>query len=202
MQRMTRRAFGSLATKSALLVALFSSGLDFAGCSWASVYSAIQKYVPLGLQAFAAVVSLLTGQGVIAGAAAAAINVAVTLVNNGFTAISTAIQQYETATAGQKPSLLSAISTALTVAANDIQDFWSTLNIPDANLAATIKGRLGIITTTLAGFLTQLPTPVSVSLKQSPNGLSTVAHKRSAGQFKSDFNAVLTQNGFSKYVIK
>lgn len=202
MEKMSRRGFGGLAAKGALVLAALSSGVELAGCSWTSIYTAIQKYVPLGLQAFAAVAALLTGQGVISGAGSAAINAVVTLVNNGFAGISAAVQQYETATAGQKPTLLAGISTALTVAANDIQDFWTSLNIPNPNLAATVKGLLGIITTTLSGFLTQLPVPVSVSLKQSAKGLSTVGHRRSPGQFKADFNAILTQNGFSKYIIK
>lgn len=195
MESMTRRAFGQ---RLVLLGAVMAMPFQLAGCLFATVWADIQKYVPVGLQAFAAVVSILTGQGIITGAAAA-IQALITAVTAAFGTVSSAVTSYE---ASANNTTLGAVANALTAAANSIQQFWANLNIPDANLAATIKGLLEVITTTLSGFIAALPSSSVALQAPSPNSLSMTPHRRSLHAFKSDFNKVLKAGNFEAHKLK
>jgi hypothetical protein len=187
----TRRRFA----KSAGVLALMAVVPEFTACSFASVYAEMLKYVPLGLSAVSAVLSILTGNGIAIAPAATAI---IALIKTGFADLQTAITQYQDAPAGQKSGLLGAISEGLTVVEANIQQFWANLDIPDAKLASLVEGLLGIITTTLAGFQTQLPapaTPVASNALRMRAALGKLLPstpvKRSPAKFKAAFNNAL-----------
>ena len=195
----TRRSFGKLVSGGALALAM---GETLMGLSCSSVYADILKYVPVGLSAFASVLSILSGGGVTIAPVVATI---VALVNAGFADLQAVVTAYDAAPAANKATLLGKISTALASVEANLQGFWSNLTIPDTKLESIVQGLLGIITTTLLGFGTQLPAPSPTpalmargSLRRTIAGTPT---KRSVKQFRNDFNAILKQNGMSEHAI-
>lgn len=201
---LSRRSF---AQKTGFGIAgLLMSTMLTVGCTFGGVTNAIKEYVGVGLQAFQAVVDLLTGSGVIPAGAGAAIEAVIALVKAGFADILKAVADYQNAPADQKQSLLGKISTVLSIVVANIQQFWNDLSIPDAKLSALIQGLLGIIISTLQGFLTQLPAPVSaeptIRAAGLPRKITVSPVKRKMGEFKKEFNGMLAAAGQSQYAIK
>lgn len=168
-----------------------------------NVFDSIIKYVGVGLQAFTAVVSLLSGSGVINPVEGSAILVIINLVKAGFADLQTAVTNYENAPAADKQTLLGKISTALAVLEGTIQQFWNDVQLPNASLAAVVEGLLGIILSTLSAFASQLPAPAvgTVPKKALAKLIVVPAKKRTPKQFKKDFNAVLVQGGYAQYQV-
>lgn len=176
------------------------------GCS--NLFTEILNYANVGLSGFSSILNILAGAGVISMGAAAPINRIVTAVKAGFADLQTAVNDYEAAPAANKATLEGKISTALQDLQNEITAFWNNLTIPDAQTATLIQGLLEVITTTLAGFATQLrPAPASSNARasllraQSNKPLSFTGHPRSQRQFKNDFNALLHARGLDKYAL-
>ena len=167
-------------------------------CNFSSVYSKIQKYVPVALQGFAAVLNILSGAGIALGPAAP---IAV-LVTAAFNDISAAINAYENAPADQKSTLLGKISLAITVAIGNINQFWSDLNLPDPKMAQLVQGLLGALLTPLAGFRAQLPAPVGAPVRATPKTIRVQARILSPGELKKQFNSLLEQNGYGNLDIR
>jgi len=204
MQPLSRRSFATFTAKSFAALGIGSLMNLETACTFGSVWAEIQKYIPVGLSAFAAILSILTGSGI----GVTAVSAIVALVKTGFADLSTAVSQYQDAPTGQKTGLLGGISEAITVVEANLQSFWANLSIPDAKLAATIQGLLEVLTTTLAGFATQLPAPVTpvamtaMRMKASlTKQLSSAPVKRSPGKVKADFNAQLKAGGFQQHAI-
>ena len=170
---------------SAFAIASFNTACWLTG----SVFTEIMSYVGIGLTAFQAVVDLLDP------AAALAVDAIIKLVKAGFADLQLAVQAYNNAPAADKTTLLQKIATVLSVLQNDIQTFWSSLNLPPGTLATLIQGLLGIILSTLAGFAGQLPAPVAVQLKVPANAMPVTPQKRNKKQFEKDFNLVMTGAG-------
>lgn len=209
-QAITRRSFATLIGKGGAMFgigSIVSTTSAFLACpAWVSnLYSDILKYAPVALNAFNAVLQILAGNGI---STAGILTVIIVSAKAAFADIQVAVQQYQAASAGQKTGLLGAISEAIAVAEATLQKFWSDLVIPDAKLALLIQGLLGIITSTLMGFATQLPAPVTPAAQQMqrmkasfPKLLKAPPQKRSLAQFKRDFNATLTAAGYQRHAI-
>ena len=196
---MVRRGFLKLTGLAAVAAAVPFQ----VACSLKDVYKQVAAYVPVALQAFASVISILSGAGVISAPISVLIDAAIALVKVGFADLLKAVSDYEAAEASAKPGLIGAISSALLVAEQDIQAFWNDLAIPDVQLAQLIEGLLGVITTTLAGFAAALPTTTtSVAMKTYPRMIKGAPKRRSVGDFRKDFNAILSQYGKGQYAIK
>lgn len=197
---LTRRSFNKITAVVGLAtMAEISSGW---ACSFASVYASILKYVPVGLSAFAAILSIMSGGGIVIAPALGAI---VALVNAGFADLKAAVAAYDAAPAANKATLLGKISTVLASVEANLQAFWSNLTIPDAKLESLIQGLIGVITTTLMGFATQLPPPApSPALMAKGSLRRTITlppQKRSIAQFRNDFNKLLKDNGYGDHAI-
>lgn len=201
----TRRAFGKLSFGALALGSTLGTMTLETACTFGSVFSQILKYVGVGLQAFQAVVDLLTSAGVIPLGAGPAITAIIALVKAGFADLQVAVTNYNN-NPGDKTTLLGKISAALAAVEASIQTFWNDLKIPDAKLAALVQGLLGLIISTLAGFMSQLPspppTPAMTDAAQLPNRITVQAQKLTMKQFKSNFNALLAENGYAQYAIK
>lgn len=193
-----RRFVGWSAT--GLLAACFSS-ITQTACSFASVVTLILKYVPMGLTAFTAILNLLAGFGI----PTMAIAELASLVKSAFADLQVAIQQYDDAPAADKTTFLGKISTALSVVEAQLQVFWNGLTLPSPQAASLIQGLLGIIISTLQGFMPSLPAPASTDVfmkRASLAKLITVApQRRSPSQFRSDFNSMVVAAGHSEAVI-
>jgi hypothetical protein len=198
MKQLTRRGFSKL-----LGIAALASTVTFeAACDWASVWTNIEKYVPVGLSAFASILSILAGGGV---PIAPAISLAVSLVNTGFADLKAFVTGYQQAPAADKQTALGKISTALATLEANLQKFWSDLTIPDPKLEALVQGLLGVITTTLLGFGTQLPAPAPTPAIAARATLAKrtggTPKKRSVAEFKKEFNGILAANGLKQHSI-
>lgn len=205
--QMTRRGFANMFSKIGMAAGLGSIvAVDTACPAWLSnVYNDILKYAPVALSAVASVVAILTGNGV---AITPIISAVIALIKTGIADLQTAVTQYNNAPAGQKTGLLGAVSEALTVAEADVQQFWSDLTIPDAKLSSLIQGLLGIIVSTLQGFQTQVPAPVTPVAAQArtmraslPKTITVTPKVRSVSQFRKEFNAALTAGGEAQHAI-
>lgn len=196
---MTRRLFFELLGLGGAAIATLG-----ATACWVSqnTFVAILAYVGVGLQAFQSIVDMLAGNGVINIGTGSAIDAVINLVKVGFADLQTAVNNYQNAPADQKATLLGEVSTALATLEQSLQKFWNDLQLPDAQLAALVEGLLGIILSTLQAFATQLPAPqmkMKLGLKKT---VATTPKKRTAKQFKADFNALLAAKGQTKYEVR
>ena len=197
--QLTRRSLAGGLGRLGLSFVAAGAFLETACPAFGSVFSSILKYVGTGLQAFQTVLDLLSGLGIINIGAMPAIDALIALVKSGFADLQIAVSDYENAPAASKQTLLGKISTAIAALMSTIQQFWSDLNIPDPKLAETIKGLLGLILSTLSGFLTQLPAPAAGSVRVTAKQIPVHAEKKSMGEFKKEFNNILDQQGYGKY---
>jgi hypothetical protein len=177
--------------------------IPLAGCPafLVSLEADIMNYVPVGLQAFSSIVSILEDDGVINPIVGTSINTIITAVKAGFSDLQLAIENYENAPAANKQTLLGKIATMISVVQGLLQEFWANLNIPDAHLGSVIDGLLGIILSVLAGFASQLP---AVAARVSVKGGKTLAvtpQVMSKKTFKKKFNAELKSAGKAQYAI-
>lgn len=186
------------------------------GCVFSNVYKLISKYVPVALMAFDRVTSILEEHGI---AIAPALTTFVTAVKAALADIETAVRMYQDAKSDGKQTALQAVLTALQVAQICLEDFWNHLQIPNPQLASTVRMLLQVIISTLAGFATQLratgpvaPTgPVPKAPGAAPKAAPKAAHDtdsafgapkpRSIEAFKHDFNAVLVARNEAKFVL-
>jgi len=188
-----RRMFSSI-----IGIATLGPTLLTTGCWLSTVYKEILKYIGVGLQAFQGALDLLMGAGVIPAGEGTAISIVINLVKSGFADLQTAVNEYEQAPAANKATLAQRISTIIGILENNIQNFWSSLTIPNPQLASTIEGLLSIILSTLAGFLPSLPAPSPQQRVAVRGKLTITPQKRSVKQFKQDINGVLTANGYKQ----
>src|SRR5271157_4940360 len=119
----TRRGFIKQTGFAVGAAALFSNVLTQTACVFGDVYSKIVAYVTVGLQAFQSVIDLLAGAGVINPGEGTLIDAAIALVKATFADIQTAVAAYEAAPSSQKQTLAGKISTAISVAEAQIQQF-------------------------------------------------------------------------------
>lgn len=194
MNPINRRSFLGRALTAVCSFVVLGTTATLTGCT---SFQSILNYVQVGLQAFEAILSILAGAGVLV----TPIQAVTALVKAGFADLETAVNDYNAAPAAGKTTLSGKISTAITVLQNEIANFWTSLNLPNGNLAQTISGLLGVIVSTLEGFLTQLPAPAAARAKL-PAQISGPAHARSTNQFKADFNKILAANNYSQYALR
>ena len=197
----TRREFGKAVSMTALGGTI---GLTTMGLSCSSVFTDIENYVPIGIAAFQEVLSLIDPTE------AALLAPIIQTVKAAFADLDAIVQQYESAPAASKATLLGKISTAISAVMSELQQFWNDANLPDGGLASTIEGVLQIVLSTLAAFLPLLgvAVPVSGAFGAEPYGHKKLARtipftaaKRSQKQFKSDVNAVFTKYGYAGHQV-
>jgi hypothetical protein len=186
MANVTRRTFGKYISSAALALGIGEVTMGF-GCG---VFTDILTYVPIGLEAFETIISLLDPS------LATALAPIIVKVKAALADIAAAVQAYQNAPASEKATLLGKITTAINVAIDEIQAFWSSLNLPDQNLATTIADVLQIILSTLAGFLPLLGGSLLMG-KHHPKSLPVTPALRSQKKFKKEINEVLRKHGYA-----
>jgi hypothetical protein len=194
---MGRRKFG----KSALMLAILSAWFGNTAASCSGIYAQIAAYVGVGIQAFSSVVSLLAGAGIITLPEGTAIAAVLTLVKAAWADVQAAIAAYQAAPAASKATLSGKISVALTAVQTTIQQFWTDVKIPDAQLANTVSGLLGLVVSTIAGFLAALPVTPAPASARVFKALPINPKVISVSQFRKQFNSILAANGYSQHAI-
>jgi hypothetical protein len=191
---MNRRNFVGRLMAGAAAVSVFAmTGVTSACFLSGTVFTQIMTYVGIGLTAFQAVVGLLDPPLALAMAGAIA------LVKAGFADLQLAVQDYNNAPAGDKTTLKDKIAVVLQDLQAEIQTFWGGLSLPGP-LGLLVKGLIGIIISTLAGFAGQLPVPLpspaSLRAKALPNPVPVEPKARTKKQFETEFNKAMTDAGY------
>jgi hypothetical protein len=193
----TRRQFGKTILGAAPTVALAGGlGITTMGLSCGSIWSDIENYVPIGIEAFDEVLSLLDPTLL------TAISGIIKDVQAGFTALIGAITNYENAPASTKTTLVGKITTAINALISALQSFWSATNLPDGSLAQTIEGVLQLIISTLAAFL-PLIGGVLLATKKLARVIPIIPRTKAQlkqTQFKKDCGTIFTSHGYPNQV--
>jgi hypothetical protein len=191
----TRRQFGKMVGTGALALGI---GELTMGLSCSSIFSDIETYVPIGIEAFESIIAIITP------AEATALSGIITIVKAAFADLAAAVTAYENAPAANKATLLGKITTAINAVMTAIQEFWSQANLPDGTLAATIEGVLQVILSTLAAFLplvgSTMDTRYQERLQKLPHQITFTPAKRSQKQFKAAVNVVFSSHGYANRI--
>lgn len=184
---MTRRGF---AIRTAAVVAALAS---LPACLFSDIYKTISTYVPVALLAFDRIVAILIEHNINVSGLVEAVN----RVKAALADIQTAVLEYHDAHEHDKQTLIHAIAVALKIANERLLEFWQTLQIPNQQLAHTVKMLLDIIISTLTGFISQIAPGTPVAAQR----FVSEPRPRTLKEFRQDFNAVLREHGESKFAI-
>jgi|SRR5271170_1781049 len=176
-----------------LFYAATFSGIALTGTG-CNLWTDIKNWIPVGEAAVNSILSVLTANGVII---AAPIQAIVSLIEAGFSALSSAIQEYQSTTP-PPVGALAKIETAFGDIVNNFSTFVKSLGV-SGGLLGIIVGLAQIVFSTIAAFMNMLP--AASSLKRTVTlsntlqiGGTTVAvnpKMRTRRAFKKDYNAVL-----------
>jgi hypothetical protein len=182
----TRRDFGKAAGLTALALATSTSPFLLSGCN---VITDIENWVPIAQASVNSLEAILTTNGINVGPVTAVLND----IQAGLAAVLGAAQQYA-ATTPAPVGALQKIEAAFQAVVANFGKFLTQLNLPGGGLLNLISALVGLVLSTIAGFINRLPTPpagftVSFSVK-TPGGFLTVVPKsRSRREYKKDFNS-------------
>jgi hypothetical protein len=158
------------------------------------------NWIPVGLQAFNAIISLLEGAGALALTAGSPITALVAVISASFAQLKSDIIAYQ-AINPPPASALAKIEATLGIIVTNFQSFLASLNVNDSKLAALVVGLAQIILSTIAGFQSQLTPGVTVvgsSARLGAGVFKITPEKRSIRSFKHDWNALVVANGHSE----
>lgn len=183
---MTRRKFAS---SLVVMLALISTACPI----FSNIYKSMTQYIPLALLAFDRIIAILIEHNIVVTGLVDAIDAAKAALAD----ILSAVREFEDAHGNEKPTKIEAIRTALKIAHTRLELFWDRLQIPNQQLAITVKALLSIILSTLAGFEAQLR-PGDTSRGKT---IFAVPKARSIREFREDFNAVLREHDEIQFAI-
>jgi hypothetical protein len=163
-----------------------------AGCG--SVFNDILNWIPVGEAAVNSILAVLAANGVIL---IPGLQVYVSLIEAGLTALTGAIKEYQS-TVPAPVGALAKIETAFKDVVDNFKNFLASLNV-SGGLLAIIVGIAQVVLSTIAAFMNQLP--AASSLKRTVVlghtflvGSTTavvIPKDRTRRAFKRDFNSVL-----------
>jgi hypothetical protein len=187
--QLTRRKFATTSAKIFIAIFALGSSAMLGGCS---AVSDLEAWIPVALSAVSSIVKLL---GPVIPAPVATI---ITLIQAGFSALLTAIQNYKSG-----GGLLSDISAAIAAIESSFQQFFASLNVP-SGLLSLIEGLAGVILSTIEAFAAEIsPSPApAVAARLSYTTVQVAPVKRSVKTFKRDFNQICKQYGHAESELK
>jgi hypothetical protein len=186
----TRRQFGKTMLTGTSAVALGSMvGMTTMGVSCNTIFTDIENYVPIGIQAFTNVLALVSPSE------ALALALPIKAVKAAFGDVSAMVTGYQNAPASEKATWKGKLVTALNLAMGEVQAFWNDANLPNGSVATMAAGICQIILSTLAAFIPAVGGTVAATTRKLAKTLPYTPKKRSVKQMKSDINAVFVSNG-------
>lgn len=208
MQMMGRRTFGKMIA-TMWLGAVMMVSMAAKGCN---AIADIQAWLPVGLQAIQNLLNLLGSFGVIpvgTGTAAAALLSKITEI---FDDVKTDIALWN---ATPTNSTLQKIQAELQSISMQLSNFVATLVIPDNKVVQIVAGLLGLVLSTIAGFIAEIAQKMGTSASTANAQVRTkvmMRHQasavivepvhRNADQFKKAYNQQLDAAGLSKFDIQ
>jgi hypothetical protein len=177
--QLTRRKFiGYVGMAAAVGTSLFT-----AGCN---AITDLKNWIPVALTSVAAIVKLL------GPLVPAPVQATIVLIEDGFSALLTAIQNYQAGT-----SVLSDVTNAISAVETAFASFFQSLSVP-STLLNLIEGLAGIILSTISAFAAQISPASAITKPQAMLGGRQVTYtpvKRSIGKYRSDWDAMCVQAG-------
>ena len=201
MRMLTRREFGKSVGTGALALGIGEVSMGLACPLAATVFTEIADYVPIGVNSFNEILTLIDpGEEAMLAPLTADIKAA-------FADLAADVASYQQAPAADKATWEGKIATVLNLLIGNLQSFWSTANLPDGTLAETIEGVLQIVLSTLAAFVPLLGGVVSMAFsahalapKKTIPILPRAGKQLKAKQVKSDINAVFATHGYKNKI--
>jgi hypothetical protein len=198
---LTRRDFGKYAGGAALVLAS-SAAINLEGCTSASVFTDIENWVPVGLQAFQGIVSLLEGVGLINPV----ISPLIAAIIAGFDDVLADVKAYQ-AIVPPPAGMLAKIEEVFSLIVSNFQSMLSQLQISGGTLVNVIIGLAQVIISTITGLVGKLPASSSVritsgSFKVGRDTVSYVPMARTRRQFKKDYNKIAAAGGHPEIELK
>lgn len=186
MKRKIRFGAASLALAMSLMLVI-------SGCSFAGTVAKIGEYLPVGVNAFETVFSILAGAGIIKAGAVTGLDNDANLVSVAFGDIQSGVNAYQSAPAADKATKLQAIVTALGAAQGSLLKLQADTHMGSQSDQLMVNGLLGVIITTLSAF------EVNLGGAAAPAKLARAsASPLSVKQFRSQFNAILVKGGHAE----
>lgn len=169
--------------KVSALAVLLSCCLVISSCN---ALDQVAKWLPVGLDAFAQIVAILTSAGVITPLQASTAGNDASIVNGDFGDLRTLVTQYAQASPDSKQAALDKVVVALRVLSGNLAKIEADAHISDQKTQLTVQLAFGALLTTLSAFQAQLA-PVPLMAKRAlPN----------SNDFKKSFNAIMVNGGF------
>jgi hypothetical protein len=186
---MERRKFVGHLVKGAAVVAIVGIAGYEAGCTIGTVLAQLEKWLPVGLQAFAGVVAIINPP------AGSALFLAVVAAKALWTDISTAIAAYNAAPAASKTTALGKVETAIGALLQSLPSIVSLLG--GSSLSGVVSAALDLIEATLGSIDAQIGgTPPVTAMGAKPQKAAL-----SPADFKKQFNSIVTNGGFAQYAL-
>jgi hypothetical protein len=161
------------------------------GCNPTTVWQEIEKWVPLGISSFEAIVALvdpLAAPGVAAIAQ---------LVEAGFSALSAAIDGYLNAPAADKATFAQKIELIFQQIVANIQQFITAIGQSSSPIVKVAVALIQIIVSTIEGFLGQiLPTPAGhvTEFKMGRETITVTPVRRNRASYIAAWNEIVNAN--------
>jgi hypothetical protein len=194
--QLSRRQFArhTILTAIGLRIATLSGISAFLVSCGGNVFSSILTWIPVGESALNSILSVLSANGIVL---IPGLQVYVSLIEAGFTALTAAIKEYQS-TVPAPVGALAKIETAFADVVNNFKTFLSSLSV-NGGLLAIIVGLAQIVFSTIAAFMNQLPAASSMkrtvilgnTFLVGSATVTVVPKERTRRAFKHDFNAVL-----------
>jgi hypothetical protein len=128
--------------------------------------------------------------------------VVLNLVKAGLADLGAAVAQWRAAPASSKGTFLAKINLLLSDIVANFQSFLSQVLPGAGTIVALVESVAQLILSTIAGIAGDLPQPaMSISVRLSRGTVPVIPTKRDAKQFKSQFNALVTQAGYPQAVL-
>jgi hypothetical protein len=198
---LSRREFGKRATLTVLgariagAAALGGASLSISGCN--NLYNDILNWVPVGEASLNSILTVLTANGIVISPA---IQSVVALIEAGFTALTAAIKEYQSANP-PPVGALAKIHAAFTAIVDNFSTFLKSLNV-SGSLLGTIVGLAQVIFSTIAAFVNQVPAAPAAVRFTLPSKVAVAATAEFTvsandkymrrGSYKKGFNSKLT----------
>ena len=198
MMQLSRRGMLKVSASSVLLYFVASASSLLIGCSFSSVFSAIQSWIPIGLNAFNSVLLILEGAGLINPVEGSAIAAFIAVIKAGFAQLSADVEAYQAITP-PPAGALAKIEAVMGVIVSNFQAFLTSIKVSDSTIINLVVGLVQIILSTIAGFQAALPSAASgkvsamAPVQFGGTVIAVVPKRRSRKQFAKDFNAVCVQ---------
>jgi hypothetical protein len=171
-----------------LCVALLASGC--------AVLNAIAKWLPVGLQAFAQIVMILTDSGAITPGQASSVSDKATIIKADFADLKAAVDDAEKTSKDLYQSKIAKVDAVIGSLQGHLTQLQTDAHVPE-KAQKVVNESVGALRLILATYQAQLPTANNVA-----RGSAHAGKLPDIGAFRKNFNAILASNGYGQYQVR